>query len=287
MNMTNIKVSELFYSIQGEGRYVGVPSVFLRTFGCNLKCEGFGMPAGEKSNERNLIKFNDDKPFTTIHDLPLVATGCDSYGSWDTRFKKLSKDEEVHKLALKLLAEVPNKSWLNTTSSQRTHLVITGGEPLILKWQKAYPALLGELEFQGLRDITFETNGTQSLSKEFLSFLWHANFNITFSVSPKLSISGEKHNKAIIPSIIKEYTNVGSVYLKFVASSADEFDEIESVVLEYKDAGVLCDIYIMPAGGMDTMYKQNAPVIAELCLKHGYKYSPRLHVDVFGNAWGT
>jgi len=50
--MAKLKVSELFYSIQGEGRYMGVPSVFLRTLGCNFTCDGFGMPKGEKSNER-------------------------------------------------------------------------------------------------------------------------------------------------------------------------------------------------------------------------------------------
>ena len=49
--MAKLKVSELFYSIQGEGRYMGVPSVFLRTFGCNFKCAGFGMPKGELSRE--------------------------------------------------------------------------------------------------------------------------------------------------------------------------------------------------------------------------------------------
>ena len=45
--MSKIKVAEIFYSIQGEGRFMGVPSVFLRTFGCNFKCEGFGMPQVE------------------------------------------------------------------------------------------------------------------------------------------------------------------------------------------------------------------------------------------------
>ena len=53
--MSKIKIAELFYSIQGEGRYMGVPSVFLRTFGCNFKCAGFGMPRGELSNEANTI----------------------------------------------------------------------------------------------------------------------------------------------------------------------------------------------------------------------------------------
>ena len=87
--MSKIKVAELFYSIQGEGRYMGVPSVFLRTFGCNFKCAGFGMPRGELSNEVEDIAqvvhmYNDYKQ------LPLVTTGCDSYASWDPRFKHLS-----------------------------------------------------------------------------------------------------------------------------------------------------------------------------------------------------
>jgi 7-carboxy-7-deazaguanine synthase len=78
--MSKIKIAELFYSIQGEGRYMGVPSVFLRTFGCNFKCAGFGMPRGELSKEVEDIAevvhmFNDYK------ELPLVSTGCDSYAS--------------------------------------------------------------------------------------------------------------------------------------------------------------------------------------------------------------
>ena len=56
--MSKIKVSELFYSIQGEGKFSGVSSVFLRTFGCNFTCGGFGMPKGEISNERDVIADN-------------------------------------------------------------------------------------------------------------------------------------------------------------------------------------------------------------------------------------
>ena len=82
-----LKVAEIFYSIQGEGRYVGVPSIFLRTFGCNFKCEGFGMPRGEKSTERHKIMLSEE---STYDNLPLVRTGCDSYASWDTKFKSLS-----------------------------------------------------------------------------------------------------------------------------------------------------------------------------------------------------
>ena len=75
--MHQIKVSELFYSIQGEGRYMGVPSVFLRTFGCNFTCGGFGMPKGEISRERDDVAANITF-YAQYRDLPLVSTGCDS-----------------------------------------------------------------------------------------------------------------------------------------------------------------------------------------------------------------
>ena len=86
--MSKIKIAELFYSIQGEGRYMGVPSVFLRTFGCNFKCEGFGMPRGELSTEAtDIARFHiNDTPYTDYKMLPLVSTGCDSYASWHPDF---------------------------------------------------------------------------------------------------------------------------------------------------------------------------------------------------------
>jgi len=97
--MSKIKIAELFYSIQGEGRYMGVPSVFLRTFGCNFKCAGFGMPKGELSNEADNI---DPSLYTEYKSLPLVSTGCDSYASWDPRFKHLSPVLDTDAIAMLL-----------------------------------------------------------------------------------------------------------------------------------------------------------------------------------------
>ena len=90
--MSKIKIAELFYSIQGEGRYMGVPSVFLRTFGCNFKCAGFGMPRGQLSTEAEDIArtHKEIETFFKYEDLPLVSTGCDSYASWHPDFKELS-----------------------------------------------------------------------------------------------------------------------------------------------------------------------------------------------------
>ena len=161
--MSKIKVSELFYSIQGEGRYMGVPSVFLRTFGCNFTCSGFGMPRGELSNERNLVAHRIAE-FKEYRDLPLVHTGCDSYASWDPRFKDLSPVLTTDSIAEAIVNLLPYKRWLNE------HLVITGDEPL-LGWQRSYPDLLEHPLMKSLKELTFETNGTQSLTTEFKNYL--------------------------------------------------------------------------------------------------------------------
>ena len=122
--MSKIKVAEMFYSIQGEGRYMGVPSVFLRTFGCNFKCEGFGMPRGKASAERDEVAARIEL-YKNYEDLPLVSTGCDSYASWDPRFKDLSPLMDTDDIVEYIVNMLPYGEW------RREHLVITGGEPLL------------------------------------------------------------------------------------------------------------------------------------------------------------
>ena len=138
--MSKIKIAELFYSIQGEGRFMGVPSVFLRTFGCNFKCAGFGMPKGEASQEVEAIASRVHE-FTKYEELPLVSTGCDSYASWDPRFKDLSPMLTSDGIAKRICEILPFNEWRDE------HLVITGGEPL-LGWQRAYPDLLDHPKMQ-------------------------------------------------------------------------------------------------------------------------------------------
>ena len=109
-----LKISEIFYSAQGEGRFVGVPSVFLRTFGCNFKCEGFGCKPGEKSEEREqileLVRKDSDK-YKKFEDLPLTTTGCDSYASWDPRFKEFSPSMDNEQIVNRMQALLPNGTW--------------------------------------------------------------------------------------------------------------------------------------------------------------------------------
>ena len=280
--MSKIKVAELFYSIQGEGRYMGVPSVFLRTFGCNFKCQGFGMPRGELSSEAEDI---NPELYKQYRDLPLVSTGCDSYASWDPRFKHLSPLLSTDSIADAIVDTLPYKEWKDE------HLVITGGEPL-LGWQKQYPALLDHPKMAGLKEITFETNGTMRLTsdfKEYLSRWTHSEYEreITFSVSAKLPVSGEPWKDAIKPSVVVDYENFGYAYLKFVVASEEDLKDAERAVDEYRKAGFTGPVYIMPVGGVERVYALNNRSVAEMAMRKGWRYSDRLQVPLFKNEWGT
>jgi organic radical activating enzyme len=279
--MSKIKIAELFYSLQGEGRFMGVPSVFLRTFGCNFSCRGFGMPRGELSEEANNI---NPINFAEYKDLPLVSTGCDSYASWMPEFKNLSPMLTTEAIVDRIIDLLPHKEWRDE------HLVITGGEPL-LGWQKQYPDLLDHPLMEGLTEITFETNGTQPLSNDFWEYLkkWKNSTSreITFSVSAKLPGSGEKWEEAIKPEVVVEYEQVGYAYLKLVVATEEDVADALKAVDEYRAAGFGGPVYLMPVGGVESVYSLNNRKVAEMAMQHGLRYSDRLHVPLWKNAWGT
>jgi len=283
--MSKIKIAELFYSIQGEGRYMGVPSVFLRTFGCNFKCAGFGMPRGTLSGEAEEIA-EIAHMFTKYEDLPLVSTGCDSYASWHPDFKNLSPMLTSEAIADRIMEILPQDHWKDE------HLVITGGEPL-LGWQRAYPDLLSHPKMAGLKEITFETNGTQKLTEEFKEYLaqWqmYTDFakEVTFSVSAKLPCSGEKWEEAILPEVVCEYEDFGTAYLKFVIATEQDFADAECAIAAYRKAGFKGHVYLMPVGGVESVYAMNNKNVALLAMKNGLRYSDRLQVPLFKNEWGT
>ena len=282
--MSKIKISELFYSIQGEGRYMGVPSVFLRTFGCNFTCAGFGMPRGTLSTEVDEIA-EVVHMFNKYEELPLVSTGCDSYASWDPRFKNLSPMLTSDAIADRIMEILPQDHWIDE------HLVITGGEPL-LGWQRAYPDLLNHTKMVSLKEITFETNGTQKLTPEFKHFLgeWTAaqwDREITFSVSAKLPASGEKCEEAILPEVVCEYEQFGTAYLKLVVATEQDIADAECAAGAYRAAGFKGHIYLMPVGGVESVYTLNAKNVALAAMKRGWRYSDRLQVPLFKNEWGT
>ena len=282
--MNKIKVSELFYSIQGEGRYMGVPSVFLRTYGCNFTCQGFGMPREQLSTEAEDIAqvvhlYNDYKQ------LPLVSTGCDSYASWHPAFKDLSPMINVDGLAKDIVATLPYMEWRDE------HLVITGGEPL-LGWQKAYPDLLDQPCMEGLKEITFETNGTMRLTEKFKEYLTNWTLarddrEITFSVSAKLPASGEPWKDAIKPKVVCDYENYGTAYLKFVVATEQDIEDALKATEEFRKEGFKGHVYLMPVGGVESVYALNNKAVAVAAMKNGLRYSDRLQVPLFKNEWGT
>lgn len=283
--MSKIKVSELFYSLQGEGKYMGVPSVFLRTFGCNFTCSGFGMKQGELSQERLLV---DPEKYDDYKKLPLVHTGCDSYASWDPRFKNLSPLLSVEEIVRQMGNLVPK-------FDKNRHLIITGGEPL-LGWQRSYPDLLDEtVTHMGLTNVTFETNGTQPLTPVFKEWLEDAaqHIDFTFSVSAKLPNSGEQWEKAILPDVVEGYEEYArsdeDIYFKFVVSDESDLGYVLKAMDLYRESVYLRDspVYLMPVGGTTETYNKNELNVAEMCKKYGFRFSPRIQVPLYKNAWGT
>jgi organic radical activating enzyme len=170
------------------------------------------------------------------------------------------------------------------------HLVITGGEPL-LGWQRAYPDLINNTKMRGLKEITFETNGTQKLTPEFKEYLrkWNSvvGRELTFSVSAKLPASGETWEEAICPEIVCEYEQVGTAYLKFVVATEADIADAECAVGAFRSAGFKGHVYLMPVGGVESVYTLNAKNVALAAMKRGWRYSDRLQVPLFKNEWGT
>ena len=295
--MEKITYTEIFYSLQGEGRWAGVPSVFFRTYGCNFRCRKFGRTddfEGHNPEVVDIIEMVRAEPekYKRFEDLPLVTSGCDTYASIYPEFKKFNRQDDVPEIVDQMHAMIPHGRWDQDCGSDTVHLVITGGEPL-LGYQRRYPEMLELCRAQGLRDLTFETNGSQWLYPEVKDYLFDEFTRtgrdydrLTFSVSPKLSASGEAWAEAIKPEIVADYQNFGTVYLKFVIDSEVHFEEVDRAVAAYRAAGFEGVVYVMPQGGVVAPYAENRVNVADWALVRGYYYTPRLHVDLWGNGWG-
>jgi organic radical activating enzyme len=252
-------ISENFMSIQGEGRYAGTPSLWVRTFGCNLKCPGFP---------------------------------CDTEYSWNSNYKDdallLTADEIYQKLKSFLVSKTnPNGLLYNPVTLNRTHLVFTGGEPLLLKYQRLMRELLDLFkESDNFIDFTIETNGTQMLSTEFRYYLRDVSQCITpfMSISPKLyTVSGEKD--AIKYDVLETLMSRYKYQLKFVA---DDTDECENELLDVLSKIKLYDsdsVWVMPKG--ETREDQlNVASIVERYQALGFKIATRNHCYIWSNDKG-
>ena len=277
-----IRYSEIVHSIQGEGKWVGTPSVFLRTFGCNLTCAWFGQPRDNHIPEDEMPHMKMDiSTITSVEDLPVVDIGCDSSASWSAKYKHLSPFATTDELAFEISKYA---SW-----SKDNHLVITGGEPLLGR-QKAYIEMFDRPELKDLTHLTFETNGSKKVIPEFSDDLNMRNIDVTWMCSPKLSLTGEDQTITIDPDSLLSMNKVhnSNINLKFVIRDNEDILEVEQALNKYSDAGVeVEDVFLMPEGATLEGQELTERNVADLCMKHGYKFSPRLHINLFGNAWGT
>ena len=155
-----LRYCEAFYSIQGEGRFVGVPSVFLRVFGCNFECAGFGQERGKYIATDQMPYMTDPKgdknhpeAYKDISELPVTPVGCDSSASWAMKYKHLQMTKTVDEVYEHIISLLPNGRF---DEKNDIHLVITGGEPL-LGWQRVWPELIKMCMEVGLTNVTFDT----------------------------------------------------------------------------------------------------------------------------------
>jgi 7-carboxy-7-deazaguanine synthase len=227
-----VKISELFYSVQGEGSLVGVPSFFIRTTGCNLRC-----------------------------------TWCDTpYTSW----APVGEEMPIGSIVTEALRH-PGR-----------HAVVTGGEPLIAPEIGELTAQLRNAGFH----ITIETAGTVAppVACDLMS------------ISPKLSNSTPREREdgryaaqherlRYQPRILRDLMRGYEYQLKFVVMEAGDLDEIRELLKE--TGGVPERTMLMPEGTRLDTLRQRAQWIVEVCKSEGFRYSPRLHIDLFGNRRGT
>lgn len=229
-------ISEIFHSIQGEGTLAGMPSVFVRTSGCNLRCRWCDTP----------------------------------YASWKPEGRTMSVEDIMTAVS----------------AYECRHVVVTGGEPMVAR---EMPVLLRELRDQG-HHITVETAGTIAPDGVAADLA---------SLSPKLAHStpgidlagpewADKHETLRLqPSVLRQWCAAYDYQLKFVVSSQADLDEVAAVIRSIELDIPPEKVLLMPEGVDATTLRQRQSFIVEACKSLGYRYSPRLHIDLFGNTRGT
>jgi 7-carboxy-7-deazaguanine synthase len=288
--MRSIPISEIFFSIEGEGPHTGRPTLFIRTFGCNFTCRGFSNPSLEP------VAVDPNATMAKVK----TDVGCDSIYSWHPDYEKFSKpyDRADLETAIKeAVCKFFKTSYYDDDLPWENIIVsITGGEPLLHQKQMVHLISEGSLLHSKAPTILFETNGSLPLLPQVSDALALYPGKVVFSVSPKLSISGEPWKRAIRPKAIESFRRVGETYLKFVSNGGPEsLSEIYSAVEEYNVHLVhrgmpkfgRQDIWLMAEGATLEQQIEMQRRVAEAALTQGWSFSPRAHVWIWGNTVGT
>lgn len=289
-------LSEIFLSIEGEAKYTGHPTIYIRYAGCNMKCAGF-------NNPDNLIGEDGYAPVpfdiiatSSISEIPIINMGCDSQYAVNPKFKHMWLTLNTEDLITELENQLPHNVWYHPITDHPTILSLTGGEPT-LRW-KSIVELLSNSRMNKVSHILIETNCSVPLNDVFIKFLtdWSTSNNalVTWSNSPKLAVSGESREKAIRPDIaLKQQAMIdhcyGDQYFKFVCDGSEEcFNEVSEVMQMYYDAGIHKNVpvYIMPACCTESQQQQVMQIVADKCIQKGYIYCHRVHNTVYENAIG-
>ena len=277
-----INVVENFFSIQGEGRRAGKPSLFIRFFGCNLCCVGFGQPDPANPDTYHKVEFKKGES---------PKYGCDSPHSWHKMFKDdCAKYETISNYVDYLVKTFP--------PYQLKELVITGGEPMLQ--QENIVELVKGLKRHSkdfARFVTIETNGsimpTPFFKSNFGDFI--EDTYLLFSVSPKLNcVAGVSEKISISYEALLEIiqNKAWDYQLKFVYNGDNRANEkLKEIVSNLSEKfeplkKSLDKILLMPVGAHFTD-KQLMKKTAEFCLEQGFSYCPRLHVDIWGKETGV
>lgn len=294
-----VKYTEIFNSVQGEGSRTGKLCSWVRFFSCNLQCDGFGQKDPTKPETYVLpyqtISIENVKK---IEDLPLFTTGCDTSHSWSARYKHLALSKPAEEVAADVRALLVGGSFTHPTSGQAIEHVFTGGEPMMQ--QQAMIDIVNAWIDEGdyPLTITIETNGTRKLTKAFEEEVerWrdHYGIEIVFSVSQKLfHVAGEQPSKAFKPEVISQYnfltqlTNTDHLaQLKYVLNDTDAaWDELLANLKVLRELGVDWPVWIMPVGASygDQTNSNVLGKIADRAIQHGFHVSGRQHVVLWGN----
>lgn len=296
--MSKIRVSEIFASMQGEGRFTGKPSLWIRFFGCNLSCQGFGQKDPTAPSTYVLPHETIDlSNIKQMSELPVFDKGCDSSYSWSHRFKHLAPFMTIDEIVDKLIdlgqeelgVNIIDDRWIHPVTHVASQLCFTGGEPMLQ--QRAITKLCEHLVDINAAPpmITIETNATQRLDEVHAVRLLTQHLH--FSCSPKLySTSGEKD--AVKPEVINEYVDLAdSGILKFVVDGTQRtWDELDQVMQHLSPIiqGTTWDTWVMPVNStIETQSPEHISNIAREALRRGFALSVRAHVHAFGNVMGS